>query len=215
VSFTQTATGLGSPYTTDSDGNGNFAAVWLNYTNGGLMGTVTLGYLNVTIPATATGTVVYAINFDHASASPNGLASFPNAKLTGLLSTAALTNSSYGDSIPDSWRLRWFATTNNVLSESNACPSGDGVPNWEKYVAGVDPNVTNDFPSLNPAAVPAGSSGAIYWPSVYGKQYVILRSASLSGGWSVLATNTGTGGNLEYYDNSAAGVKFYRVLILP
>ena len=215
VSFTQTATGLGSPYTTDSDGNGNFAAVWLNYTNGGLMGTVTLGYLNVTIPATATGTVVYAINFDHASASPNGLASFPNAKLTGLLSTAALTNSSYGDSIPDSWRWRWFATTNNVLSESNACPSGDGVPNWEKYVAGVDPNVTNDFPSLNPAAVPAGSSGAIYWPSVYGKQYVILRSASLSGGWSVLATNTGTGGNLEYYDNSAAGVKFYRVLILP
>lgn len=216
VSFNQVATTLGAPYTVTSDGNGNYAAVWLNSTNSGLTGTVTLGTLSVTIPATAGNTAAYAIHFDHASASPNGIASFPNQKLTGLLTTSSRTNSTYGDGIPDSWRLRWFGTVYNMLSASNACPSGDGVPNWKKYVAGVDPNVANDFPSVNSKTVPSGSTAAIHWPSVLGKQYVIMRAPSLFGSpWTVLSTNTGTGGDMEFDDNSAANTKFYRVEILP
>ena len=217
VSFSQTADSLGTPYTTASDANGNFAAVWLNSTNTGLTGTVTLGTLSVTIPADAGSTAAYDIHFDHASASPNGIAAFPNSKLTGLLTTAARTNSTYGDGIPDSWRLIWFGTVNNLLSASNACPSGDGVPNWMKYVAGVDPNVANDFPSTGTKTpVPAGSTTAIQWPSVYGKQYVIQRAASLFGSpWTILSTNTGTGGNIEYDDTNTAITKFYRVEILP
>jgi hypothetical protein len=217
VTFNQTASVLGTPYTTTSEGNGNFAAVWLNSTNAGLTGTATIGTLSVTIPSTASGTAAYAIHFDHASASPNGIASFANQKLTGLLTTTARTNSTYGDGIPDSWRLRWFGTVNNILSVSNACPSGDGVSNWQKYVAGIDPNVANDFPALNSKSpVPSGSTTAIHWPSVEGKQYVILRAASLFGTpWTVLSTNTGTGGDMEFDDNSTSNTKFYRVLILP
>ncbi len=217
VSFNQVASVLGTPYTTTADGNGNFAAVWLNSTNSGLTGTVTLGTLTVTIPASANSLAAYAIHFDHASASPNGLASFPNQKLTGLLTTAARTNSYYGDGLPDSWRLTWFGTIYNVLSTSNACPSGDGVPNWKKYIAGVNPNIPNDFPSLNPKApVPTGSTTAIQWPSVSGIQYVIQRATSLyASPWTILSTNTGTGGNMEYDDTCAATTKFYRVEILP
>jgi hypothetical protein len=217
VSFNQMAATLGTPYTTTSQGNGNLAAVWLNSANDGLTGTVTLGTLSVPIPANASSTAAYAIHFDHASASPNGLGSFPNTKLTGLLTTTSRTNSTYGDGIPDSWRLRWFGTINNVLSASNACPSGDSVPNWEKYVAGVDPNVANDFPSLNPKTpVPSGSTTAIHWPSVNGIQYVVERATSLYGSsWTILSTNTGTGGDMEYDDASAATTKFYRVEILP
>ena len=150
VTFSQTAAALGAPYTTASDGPGNYAAVWLNSTNTGLTGTVTLGNLFISIPAGANGSAAYSIHFDHASASPNGIGSFPNQKFTGLVTTTARTNSTYGDGIPDSWRLQWFGTVNNVLSVSNACPSGDGVPNWKKYVAGVDPNIPNDFPSTTP-----------------------------------------------------------------
>jgi DNA-binding beta-propeller fold protein YncE len=217
VSFSQVASTLGAPYITSSDGNDNFAAAWLDSTNSGLTGTVTLGTLFITIPSTASGTAAYAIHFDHASASPNGIASFPNQKLTGLITTTARTNSTYGDGIPDSWRLIWFGTVNNVLSASNACPSGDGVPNWEKYVAGVDPNVANDFPSTTPKTpVPAGSTTAIQWPSVYGTKYVIQRANNLfNGPWSILSTNTGTGGEMEYDDANTANLKFYRVEILP
>ena len=216
VQFTQIAP-LGAPYITDSKGNGNYAAVWLNSTNAGVTGTVTLGTLFVTIPAGASANAAYAVHFDHASGSPNGVASFPKQTLTGLITLSSRTNSTYGDGIPDSWRLRWFGTVNNYLSVSNACPSGDGINNWMKYVAGVDPNTPNDFPSVNlKTPVPSGATTAIHWPSVSSKQYVILRSSSLfPGNWTTIATNTGTGTDMEFDDNSTGAVKFYRVLILP
>jgi hypothetical protein len=173
--------------------------------------------LIVTIPANAAGNAAYAIHFDHASASPNGLASFPKQTLTGLVTLSSRANSTYGDGIPDLWRLRWFGTVNNILSVSNACPSGDGINNWQKYVAGVDPYTPNNFPSLNPKApVPAGATAAIHWPTVSGKKYVILSSSSLfPGSWSAIATNTGTGADMEFDDNSTGQTRFYRVQILP
>jgi hypothetical protein len=216
VQFTQTAP-LGTPYTTDSKGLGNYASVWLNSTNAGFTGTVTIGTLTVTIPANATASSAYAVHFDHASASPNGIASFPKQTLTGLVLLSSRTNSTYGDGIPDAWRLRWFGTVNNLLSVSNACPTGDGINNWMKYVAGVDPTVANDFPSVNPRTpVPTGSTTAIHWPTVSGVHYAIQRSSSLfPGTWSPIATNTGTGTDMEFDDNYSGAVKFYRVLIQP
>jgi hypothetical protein len=208
---------LGTPYTTDSQGNDNYAAVWLDSTNAGLTGTTTIGYLTLTIPAGAGSLAAYAIHFVHASASPNGLASFPKQTLTGLVTLSSRTNSTYNDGIPDSWRLRYFGTIYNLLSASNACPSGDGVDNWEKYEAGVDPNAANDFPSTHPQRpVPAGATTAIQWPSVANKQYVILRSPTLfNTSWTAIATNTGTGAEMEFDDTSTGKALFYRVLILP
>ena len=216
VTFSYNPT-LGTPWTTEQRGNGNYSAVWLNSGNSGLSNNATIGTLTVTLPANATSLSAYAIHFDHASASPNGIASFPEQTLTGLITLSSRTNSSYGDGIPDSWRLRWFGTVNNLLSVSNACPSGDGINNWQKYVAGVDPNTPNDFPSLNPATpVPAGATASIYWPSVSGIQYVILRSSSLfPGNWSAIATNTGTGTDMEFIDSASGSAHFYRVQILP
>ena len=215
VSFTQTASVLGQPLTTSSSSFGNFAAAWLNSTNTGLTGTATIGTLNITIPAGATN-AAYAIHFDHASGSPNGLASFPKQLFTGLVTTSARTNSYYNDGIPDSWRLRWFGTVYNSLSQSNASASGDGIKNWNKFIAGVDPTQPGNFPKVNPKSAPSGYTAAIHWPSVQSKQYVIERSSTLFGGsWSVLTTNTGTGGDVEYDDTYTNKVKFYRVRILP
>ena len=220
VSFTPNPS-LGQPTSgfTRSHGNGNYAAAWLP-TNGiastaGLSNNVTLGTLTVTIPASVTANSAYAVHFDHASASPNGVASFPKQTLTGLVTLSSRTNSTYGDGIPDAWRLRWFGTVNNYLSLSNACPSGDGVINYLKFVAGVDPNTANDFPCLKPKTPKPSDYAAIHWPTVSGKQYVIERSASLfSGSWSAIATNTGTGTDMEFDDATGGAVKFYRVRIL-
>jgi hypothetical protein len=212
-------TALGQPTSgfTSSRGNGNYAAAWLNSGIAGISNNATLGTLTVTIPANVTSLSAYAIHFDHASASPNGIASFPKQTLTGVITLSSRTNSTYGDGIPDLWRLRWFGTVNNILSVSNACPSGDGIDNWQKYIAGVDPNMPNDFPSLNPKApVPAGATAAIHWPTVSGIQYVVLRSSSLfPGSWSAIATNTGTGTDMEFDDTTTSQTRFYRVQILP
>ncbi|HTB84822.1 MAG TPA: hypothetical protein VK742_14290 [Candidatus Sulfotelmatobacter sp.] len=214
ITFSQAVSTLGAPYITSSSDYANFSAAWLDSTVTGLSGTVIIGYLNVTIPSNAATNAAYAIHFDHASGSPNGLASFQKNVLTGVLSTSSETNSSYNDGIPDSWRLRWFGTVNNILSTSNACPSGDGVSNWAKYVAGVDPSVAGDFPQVNSTAVPSGYNSAIFWPSVNGVQYVIKRSSSLFGNnWSILSTNTGNGGTMEFDDTNSGNPRFYRVLI--
>ena len=208
---------LGTPWTTDHQGNGNYSAVWLDSTISGLTGNATLGTLTVAIPTNATSSSAYAIHFDHASASPNGLASFPKQTLTGLITLSNRSSSYYNDGIPDSWRLRYFGTIYNLLSVSNACPTGDGINNWLKYVAGVDPNTPDDFPSLNSTTpAPVGATVAIHWPSVAGKQYVILRSSSLfNGSWTAIATNTGTGTDMEFDDAANGTVYFYRVQILP
>jgi hypothetical protein len=208
---------LGDPYTAMSQGTNNYAAVWLDNTIDGLTGNANLGTLSVTIPTNATSSSAYAIHFDHASASPNGIASFPKQTLTGVITLSSRTNSSYNDGIPDLWRLRWFGTVDNLLSVSNACPSGDGIDNWEKFVAGVDPNATNDFPSVYPRTpAPTGDSEAIHWSSVSGVQYVVLRSGSLfPGNWTAISTNTGTGTDMEYDDTAIGKAWFYRVQILP
>jgi hypothetical protein len=216
VQFTANSV-LGQPYSIDSTGNGNYAAVWLNNTNAGLTGSAVIGTLTVTIPPTATANSAYDIHFDHASASPNGIASFPKQTMTGLVTLSSRTNSSYGDGIPDSWRLRWFGTVNNSLSVSNADACGDGINNWNKFIAGTDPTDPKAYPHLNAATpVPSGSTAAIHWPTVNGKKYVILRSSNLfSGGWSAITTNTGTGTDMEFDDSTSGKTQFYRVQILP
>jgi hypothetical protein len=217
ISFSPGALGAPSSPFTASSGNGNYAAAWMNSAIAGISNTATIGTLNVTIPANAMSSSAYAVHFDHASGSPNGIASFPKHTLTGLITLSSRNTSSFNDNIPDSWRLRWFGTINNLLSVSNACPSGDGINNWKKYVAGVDPNTPNDFPSLNPnTPPPSGAAMSIYWPTVSGKQYAILSSASLfPGTWATNAIVTGNGANMEYDDHSTGTAKFYRVLILP
>ncbi len=217
ISFTPSAA-IGAPtFPSESTGPGNYAAAWLNSAITGLSNNAVIGTLTVVIPPSATSLSAYDIHFDHASGSPNGLVSFPNQKFTGLISLINRTNSSYGDGIPDSWRLRWFGTTNNDLTLSNADACGDGISNWKKYVAGVDPTIPYAFPQVNSkSTIPKGFTAAIHWPSVSGKQYVILRAPALfNSTWSVLNTNTGTGGDMEYDDNSNGQYKFYRVLILP
>jgi hypothetical protein len=209
---------LGAAAMSSSTGNGNYAGTWLNSTIAGLTGTATLGTLIVTIPANAPSSAAYAIHFDHASASPNGIASFPKKTLTGLILLSDRSSSSYNDGIPDSWRLRYFGTVNNLLSQAAADADGDGASNWQEYVAGTDPTDPKSVlrVSTDQAVGQQSQDCVVHWPSVAGKQYIIERSASLFGPvWTPISTVTGSGNDMEFHDTTGGSVRFYRVHVTP
>lgn len=203
-----------------SSGNGNYSTFILPTQPlakvSGFSGNILVGTLTVTIPATATSLSAYAVHFDHASASPNGMASFPNQKLTGLITLSSRTSSSFGDNIPDSWRLRYFGTTNNLLSAASADADGDGCNNWQEYVAGTDPTDPSSklVAGNNQAEAQQPGDSVVSWPSVSGKQYIIFRSPTLfPPAWTAISTNLGTGGVMEIHDLSGGNGRFYRVSV--
>ncbi len=203
---------LGAPALTSSRTKGEYAATWLNNNTSGLTGDATLGTLTIQIPAGASSSAAYAVRFQHASASPNGLASFPKRTKTGLVTLADRSGSSWNDGISDAWRLRYFGSINNLLSAATADADGDGVDNKHEYLAGTDPN---DAASMLKLKTGKGQNQQVVvrWPSVAGKQYVVERATSLySPVWTAISTNSGTGLDMQYQDSATgSNPRFYRV----
>jgi hypothetical protein len=211
------AADLGQPTIASSKDGANYSAAWLDNTIAGVSNTAVLGTLTVTLPAGAPATAAYAIHFDHASASPNGIASFPKRTRTGLITSSDRSASSWGDGIPDSWRLRYFGTLNNLLSAATADADGDGHSNWQEFLAGTDPNDSQSVLKLLSKTAGTGASKAfvVRWPSVAAKHYVIERSSSPFGpNWLPAGTATGTGWDMEFTDpDTSTSARFYRVRV--
>ncbi|HYG33422.1 MAG TPA: chitobiase/beta-hexosaminidase C-terminal domain-containing protein, partial [Clostridia bacterium] len=207
---------LGQPTQVSASGTSDYAAAWLNNQIIGLTGTATVGTLTIQIPTNAPANAAYAVHFDHASASPNGLASFGKQTVTGLITLSDRSSSSCNDSIPDSWRLRHFATLNNQLSLANADADGDGANNWQEFVAGTDPVNLESCLRLatEMKTMPQGRESVIRWPSIAGKQYVIEQSSDLfAPTWTPMSTNTGTGADMELRLPEGGTIRFYRVRV--
>ena len=206
--------GLGQPSLIMSSGPNNYSAAWLNNAISGISGTGVIGTLQITIPANATASSAYRIHFDHISASPNGLARFDQHVQDGLVLLASRTNSTWGDGIPDTWRLRYFGSLGNVLSQANADADGDKVSNWAEYKMGTDPNDVSSYLHL---MKPKTSSGlTVRWPSVGNKHYLIECAPALfDAAWSVISTNiVGDGQEMEFTDaTQISGTRFYRVRV--
>jgi sugar lactone lactonase YvrE len=225
ISFTpspglSTPLGSANPYMAASAGAGNISAVWLPNTASlttqvpGFTGTANIGTLYITIPTNATSMSAYAIHFDHASASPSGLLSFPNSTFTGLITLSSRTSSYYGDGIPDSWRLRYFGTIYNQLSVSNADADGTGMSNWQKYQAGLNPmdNTSVLSEGLDQQAAQSPQDRVVCWPSVNNQTYIIMRSPTLfPAQWTAISTNIGDGTYMEIHDSSGGAQGYYEV----
>jgi hypothetical protein len=212
VSFAPAA--LGAPYVA-TNGINSYGAAWLNSTIAGITNNGLIGTLTVTIPSTATAMSSYAIYFNHASGSPNGIASFTRHTLTGLITLSSRTNSTYNDGIPDSWRLRYFGSIYNYLSVSNADADGTGMENWQKYQAGLNPTDPTSVLTVGTDQVMAQSlqDSVIDWPTVNGQTYVIERATSLfPANWVPVATVIGDGTYMEIHDNPGSLYKYYQVV---
>jgi hypothetical protein len=214
VSFSA-VTNLGSPYKTASQAFNSYGAAWLNSSVTGVSGTSVIGTLSVTLPPNVTANSAYRVHFTHFSASPNGLASFHTTVQDGLITVGNRTGSSWGDGIPDTWRLLYFGTIYNILSAADADPDGDGASNWQEYIAGTNPLDAASVFRFLPATPPTGSSFTLQWPSVVNKIYTLQSSSSPGGGWTTMATNLiGNSQVLQWTDtNASTSARFYRALV--
>lgn len=206
------AAGLGQPALAQSKHAGNFSAAWLG-ASPGLVSDALIGTLVVTLPVNAPATAAYAICFDHASASPNGVAIFPRRTRTGLITLMDRSTSSWGDGISDAWRLRHFGTLNNLLSAAQADADGDGHSNLAEFRAGTDPNDATSV--LKAFSERREGQFAVRWPSEVDKTYIIERASALFGAnWVEVHTAMGTGGEMEFHDPDTTGTpRFYRVRV--
>jgi hypothetical protein len=215
ISFVASA-GLGAPTFTSSSGPQNFAAAWLNSSVSGISGSNLLGTLTVTLPASTDANAAYRIQFDHFSASPNGYSLFPVQTESGLLTSVDRDVSSWGDGIPDSWRLKYFGTLNNILSAAQGDADGDGVVNLAEFTAGTNPNDPLSMLKMLASQPEANTGLKLTWPTVLNKRYILESSPTLDGqGWTAVATDILGDGNVkEFVDpNNGGAVRFYRVRV--
>lgn len=210
---------LGNAWWPGNPTPGSYAAAWLNSYMPGLgAGSHLLGNLVITLPAGAPSNAAYAIEFAHASASDNGVASLAENVQRGLATVVSRDSSSWGDAIPDSWRLKQFGTLYNILSAANADADGDGVTNLAEFKAGTDPNNVASALKMLASRVAAseGSAFKLRWPTVQGRTYVLECSTSLfSGDWTAVSSEVlGDGREVEFTDPNPDGARFYRVRLV-
>jgi hypothetical protein len=152
----------------------------------------------------------------------------------GLLKTsiADLTGDSNNDTLPDSWQVQYFGSANSPNAAPKAMPAGDGVPNWMKYILGLNPllpgiSVTNGlsvgvvWADGNSLANPYGTTNTIQiytaaevaFNTESNKTYQIQAASSVSSGWQNIGYPiSGTGKAISYVTPTRQNVQqFYRV----
>ena len=152
----------------------------------------------------------------------------------GLLraSIGDLTGDSNNDGLLDAWQIQYFGSPTNAAAAPKASPSGDGVPNWMKYVLGLNPlvpgiSITNGlsigvvWADGNSLANPYGTTNTIQiytaaevaFDTQEGKTYQIQAATSVSSGWQNIGYPIlGTGKAISYTTPTRQNVQqFYRV----
>jgi hypothetical protein len=192
----------------------------------GLWGDCPVGTLQFTIPPEAPATAAYHIEFAKVSASPTGIGVFPQSVRNGVVSLASLQGSSWGDGIPDLWRLRYFGSLNDATSRASFDADHDGVSNGAEYQAGTNPMDARSVLRLQSRLVGTETVSlaatqaqvALRWSTVLGKRYRLESSPSMQNPrWTPLASElAGTGEEMEYLVaiQPSAECQYYRVRIV-
>jgi lysophospholipase L1-like esterase len=143
------------------------------------------------------------------------------ASYSGADAVTVTTPAGVGDGIPGWWRLNYFGNGLSAAgaAAANADPDGDGMTNYQEYLAGTDP--TNPLSAFQITGItPSGNDMVITFPSVLGNFYELQKTISLgtSVSWTRLGNNIeGTGNPISIPDPGAASqpAGFYQVIVNP
>ena len=113
------------------------------------------------------------------------------------------------DGLPDEWEQQHFS---GLQFAASADPDRDGMSNLEELKAGTNPNdPQSQFAFINVEAHPQGGT-LIEWSSTAGRSYTLLRSPTVTGGFTPIATGVAATPTANSYRDTAttgAGPFFY------
>ncbi|HEX5221235.1 MAG TPA: M12 family metallo-peptidase [Verrucomicrobiae bacterium] len=113
--------------------------------------------------------------------------------------------------------LWWLATngyTQNFETVVNSI-GVNGMPLWQSYVAGLNPNDANSQLRLSVAAA-GGNKVVLHWNSVTGRVYTVWSSGNASSGFSPMASAINLPSTVTYFTNTlgaSSGATFYRLQV--
>jgi hypothetical protein len=177
-----------------------------------------IGSISFQVPPAAARGQSYSLHFIGAGGAPDAttsyqLESFP---ATACVESAALPTPSLTS---DDWKLAFFGSLTNSLAADNVDADGDGMPNWQEYLAGTNPTDATSCLRFSSAAFnAAGLPGvALNWLTAPDKTYVVESQPALGGtNWTAVNTNSGDG---NYYQllitNYSGSARFYQIRLQP
>jgi hypothetical protein len=179
-----------------------------------LQGSNLIGSISFTVPAGVSAGQSYSLHFLGADGAPdlNTLYQLEGVPGTALVGNGAVT----AQITSDEWRVHFFGSLTNAQAQDNADPDGDGVPNWQEYLAGTDPTNPNSCLRLS-ATADASHNINLTWLTAPGKNYVLESSATLGGpNWTTVNTNVGDGYQCQVpLAKHPGSASFYRLRMQP
>jgi hypothetical protein len=214
------AAGVPVPAEYDGLSPNETVCVWslLDPFNPALEGSNLLGSISFQVPATALLGESYTLRFLAVGGAPdlNTLYQLESIPGSAWIATAA---QSPPPLTSDEWKTNFFGSLTSLLAADNADPDGDGVPNWQEYLAGTDPTSALSNLKFSGAGPASGNPKNINlsWLTAPGRVYVLETAPALVGAaWTGVNTNLGDGNTFQILLGSHPGnAGFYRIRLQP
>ena len=177
-----------------------------------------LGTVSFQVPSGAGKGACYTLHFSGVDGAPNystayQLESHPGAVwvMSAAAQPASITS--------DEWKIAFFGSLTSALAADDVDADGDGMSNWQEYLAGTNPTNALSRLQFNSASFyHNGVRGvAVNWLTAPGKTYILQSSPALKGAvWTPINTNGGDGNEYQcLLTNLSGNAYFYQIRLQP